>query len=486
MSGALDLTNVSIEDTYQRLIQTDGVYLYDGTGSLFNISGTISPGGSNTQIQYNNSGEFDGVPNLTWDGTTLRATGSFTGSFTGSLFGTASYALNGGVTQLLAGSNITLSPTTGKGQVTISSTGGSGGQGNTSTGSYGSFYDTTTQTNPVANIPRSMSLNTTDITNGVSISGSTSPFNTYIKTENAGVYDIQFSAQVEKTDSGTDEIVIWLRKNNINLTDTATKLTLVGNNTKVVAAWNWFVNSAANDYYQIIWQSADTGMRLYAEPANSTPGIPSVIVTANRVDQFLSNTGSFSGSFTGHLIGTADTASNVTTLNQDLIVSEGYKIYISSSATPSAGISSYLDPISQLVDNGQYSGETIRGVAGSQLLRGELIYLYTDGLWYKADATPDSTNGASSATSLLGMHVGSEVADTSEGIVVLLQGIICTNAISGAPSPGVPLWVGAGGDPGRMQRSEPSSKDNVVRQVGRTITSNVIRFAPDNYFSIVP
>jgi hypothetical protein len=195
---------------------------------------------------------------------------------------------------------------------------------------------------------------------------------------------------------------------------------------------------------------------------------------------------------TGSLLGTSSfaqnslTASYVTTLNQDLIVTEGYKIYISSSATPSAGISSYLDPISQLVDNGQYSGETIKGIAGSQLLRGELIYLYTDGLWYKADATPDSTNGASSATSLLGMHVGSEVAELNDNIVILLQGIINTNVISGIPNPGVPLWVGAGGDPGRIQRSEPSSKDNVVRQVGRTITSNIIRFAPDNYFSIIP
>jgi hypothetical protein len=54
-------------------------------------------------------------------------------------------------------------------------------------------------------------------------------------------------------------------------------------------------------------------MRLYAEPINDTPGIPSVILTVNRVDQFLSNTGSFSGSFTGvftgSLFGTAATAS---------------------------------------------------------------------------------------------------------------------------------------------------------------------------------
>jgi hypothetical protein len=51
-----------------------------------------TPGGSNTQIQYNNASTFGGVPVLTYDGTTLRATGSFTGSLTGALTGTASFA----------------------------------------------------------------------------------------------------------------------------------------------------------------------------------------------------------------------------------------------------------------------------------------------------------------------------------------------------------------------------------------------------------
>ena len=117
-------------------------------------------------------------------------TASFTGSLTGTLIGTASwatnaltasFATNGGVTQLLAGPNITLSPIDGKGQVTVSATLSGSTSFNTSTGSYGSFYDTTTQTNPVGNVPRSMSFDSTDITNGVSISGSTNPFNTYIK-----------------------------------------------------------------------------------------------------------------------------------------------------------------------------------------------------------------------------------------------------------------------------------------------------------------
>jgi hypothetical protein len=230
----------------------------------------------------------------------------------------ASYAANGGVTQLLAGPNISLSPTNGLGQVTVSATLSGSTIFNTATGSYGSFYDTTTQTNPIANVPRSMSFNSTDITNGVSISGSTNPFNTYVKVINAGIYNIQFSAQVDKTDGGTDDIVIWLRKNGIDLTDTATTLTLPTNNSKVVAAWNWFVTSAAGDYYQIIWVSADTDLRLFAEPISGThPGIPSVILTANRVDQFLSNTGSFSGSFngsfTGSLFGTASWATNAST-----------------------------------------------------------------------------------------------------------------------------------------------------------------------------
>jgi hypothetical protein len=244
----------------------------------------------------------------------LIITGSTTSTlgFTGSLLGTASYAANGGVTQLLAGPNISLSPTTGVGQVTISSTAGGGGF-NTATGSYGSFYDTTIQTN-VASTARSMSLNTTDITNGVSVSGSTNPFNTYIKVANAGVYDIQFSAQVDKTDSGTDEIWIWIRKNGTDLSDTATSVQLTGNGAHYVAAWNFFVNAAAGDYFQLMWYSPDANVRLHAEPAfGVVPGIPSLIVTVNRVDQFLSNTGSFSGSFTGSLFGTSSWATNALT-----------------------------------------------------------------------------------------------------------------------------------------------------------------------------
>lgn len=55
------------------------------SASVANLSASAQQvGGSAGQIQYNNGGTaFGGVPTLVYDGTTLKATGSFTGSFFG-------------------------------------------------------------------------------------------------------------------------------------------------------------------------------------------------------------------------------------------------------------------------------------------------------------------------------------------------------------------------------------------------------------------
>lgn len=148
-----------------------------------------------------------------------------------------------------------------------------------STGYCGSFYDTTIQTN-VANT-NVMTFNTTDIADGVQIENGS-----HIKILHTGNYDIQFSAQVDKTDSGDDAIDIWLMKNGNNIANSSTRLHVVGNNAKAVAAWNWVFSVVAGDYYQIAWYSADSAIRLYAEGPQSNPtrpGIPSVILTVAQV-----------------------------------------------------------------------------------------------------------------------------------------------------------------------------------------------------------
>jgi hypothetical protein len=148
---------------------------------------------------------------------------------------------------------------------------------------YGSFYHTASMINTVPGTANTMSLSTTDITYGVTVSGS---INDKIKFANAGVYNIQFSAQMDKTSAGSDFITyIWIKQNNVDVPISNTAITVLGgSNAKTVAAWNWYVNANAGDFVQIVWASAASDARIQydASPAYG-PAVPSLIVTANRV-----------------------------------------------------------------------------------------------------------------------------------------------------------------------------------------------------------
>jgi hypothetical protein len=148
-----------------------------------------------------------------------------------------------------------------------------------STGYCGSFFDSTIQTNLVS--VNKFKYNTTDISDGVLIES-----NSHIKVLHTGNYNIQFSAQIDKTDSGEDDVDIWLMKNNVNISNSSTRMHVIGNNTKDIAAWNWIVSASANDYFEIAWYSPDPNLRIYAEGVQTNPtrpGIPSVILTVSQV-----------------------------------------------------------------------------------------------------------------------------------------------------------------------------------------------------------
>lgn len=146
---------------------------------------------------------------------------------------------------------------------------------------WGSFYDTTTQTNAGATYANIMTFDSVDFSSGITIENGSE-----ITCEFAGIYNIQFSAQLDKTDSGDDDVEIWLMKNGNNLDDTATVITLSGNNDKAVAAWNFFVDADAGDYYQLAWHSNDLDLRILSRPSQTNPlrpAIPSIILTINKV-----------------------------------------------------------------------------------------------------------------------------------------------------------------------------------------------------------
>jgi hypothetical protein len=149
-------------------------------------------------------------------------------------------------------------------------------------GFYGAFCSTGSQTNPTPNVSRSMQLETTELSNGVSIvSGSR------ITVAHPGVYNLQFSAQLEKTDNGVDTVYIWFKKNGTNVPRSTTSIDVLrqaGGGGRFVAAWNYLDTFSTNDYIEIIWQSDDINMQLAFDSAlGNYPSIPSVIATLTQI-----------------------------------------------------------------------------------------------------------------------------------------------------------------------------------------------------------
>lgn len=141
---------------------------------------------------------------------------------------------------------------------------------------YGSFYDTTDQTAALANTAYAFTYNTTDLSQGVTIGSPTS--RVYVDRPN--VYNIQFSAEFINTAGGAHNAWIWLRKNGTDVPNSASTVRIEGNNTELVAAWNFLLQMNAGDYFELMWEVSDIALSLHADPATAIhPAIPSIILT---------------------------------------------------------------------------------------------------------------------------------------------------------------------------------------------------------------
>ena len=151
---------------------------------------------------------------------------------------------------------------------------------------HASYFDTTTQTNPVADAVNLFTYNSVisefQISRGVPTSK--------IYFTNTGLYNIQFSAQLDKTAGGKGLVYIWPRINGVNVPDSTTKVSIQGSTDEVVAAWNFLLVIQAGDYFELAWQSNLTDVIALAEAAASNyPAIPSIILTATWVSNYEAN-----------------------------------------------------------------------------------------------------------------------------------------------------------------------------------------------------
>lgn len=118
----------------------------------------------------------------------------------------------------------------------------------------------------------SLGINSVNVTNG-----------SRITVERSATYNFQFSIQVHNKSQAVN-IAIWLKKNGVNVADTATYVD-VPSNQKDLIALNLWDTANAGDYYEIAYQTDNNVVTLFETIAASgnIPQSPSIIVTVNQV-----------------------------------------------------------------------------------------------------------------------------------------------------------------------------------------------------------
>jgi hypothetical protein len=137
---------------------------------------------------------------------------------------------------------------------------------------YGAFSSDQDQT-ATANTATLMTFNTTDFSNVVSISSSK------ITVAGPGIYNLQFSAQFQNTDTAFQDVYIWLRQNGVDIPGSTGFISVpnrhAGTDGHSIIGWNYFLSMVAEDYIEIYWSVPNVAVTIQHLAASGTPTKPS-------------------------------------------------------------------------------------------------------------------------------------------------------------------------------------------------------------------
>jgi hypothetical protein len=158
---------------------------------------------------------------------------------------------------------------------------------------YGAFQDGTDQVAANTTTAYAITFDTTDFSNGVTLSNSSR-----LNVSQAGLYNFQFSIQFTNTTNASQDVDVWFRKNGTNIDKSNSRFGFAprkgaGDPYHTIAALNFFVSLAANDYVQIMWRPTDVGVQIEHYAASSSPTrpvVPSVIATLSFVSNLSTET----------------------------------------------------------------------------------------------------------------------------------------------------------------------------------------------------
>ena len=139
---------------------------------------------------------------------------------------------------------------------------------------YGAFSDFTDQPTTI-NTATLMALSVTDFSNEVTLNTGSK-----ITVANAGIYNLQFSAQLQNLDNAPQDVFIWLKQNG---TDIVGSTGLIGMPARKSAGvpfhdikgWNYYLSMNAGDYVQIYWSTTNVDVTIQTYAASGTPTKPS-------------------------------------------------------------------------------------------------------------------------------------------------------------------------------------------------------------------
>jgi len=151
---------------------------------------------------------------------------------------------------------------------------------------YGAFQDSTDQVAANTTTAYAITFDTTDFSNGVTLSNSSR-----LNVSQSGIYNVQFSIQFTNTTNASQDVDVWFRKNGTNIDKSNSRFGFAprkgaGDPFHTIAAMNFFLSLNANDYVEIMWRPTDVGVSIeqYAAGTSPTrPAVPSAIVTLSFV-----------------------------------------------------------------------------------------------------------------------------------------------------------------------------------------------------------
>ena len=139
---------------------------------------------------------------------------------------------------------------------------------------YGAFSSYTSQST-TANTATLLTMSNTDFSNGVSLATGSK-----MTVEFAGIYNLQFSVQVQNLDTAPQDMFIWLRQNGVDIVGSTGVIGLpprknVGDPSHDIKGWNYFLSMKAGDFVQIYWSPTIATVTIPTYAASGTPTKPS-------------------------------------------------------------------------------------------------------------------------------------------------------------------------------------------------------------------